>query len=232
MKKKICLIEDEDDIVRLITYNLEQEGFDVVSYNTGHNVVDFVIAQKPELVLLDVMIPENDGFECCKQLKANPKTATIPIIILSAKSQEANIVTGLELGANDYITKPFSVAILIARIRSVLRHKTIPNPPSSDETTMLQLNGIRLYPDLYEAYIGDTLIDLNHTEFKLLYCLMEKPGRVFSRSQIIESLRGSNYFVTKRLVDVLLVSLRKKLQSESSCIQTVRGVGYKIKVKS
>jgi two-component system alkaline phosphatase synthesis response regulator PhoP len=226
MTKKICIIEDEKDIVRLLTYNLTKEGYDVISYDSGEEACSFVEKNKPNLILLDVMIPGLDGFDVCKKLKANPETQDIPIIMLTAKTDDTNIVTGLELGADDYITKPFSVAILIARIRTALRRNVI-SPEKSEKT--LVFDTLKIYPDRYEVYRNDDLIPLNHTEFNLLCCLASQPGRVFSRLQLIDFMKGENYFVTTRLVDVLLVSIRKKLGESASLIQTVRGVGYKLK---
>jgi two-component system, OmpR family, alkaline phosphatase synthesis response regulator PhoP len=226
MKKKICIIEDEKDIIRLLSYNLEKEGYEVVSYETGKDAVAFIKRQNPDLILLDIMIPFMDGFEICKLVKGAPETSAIPIIMLSAKTEEAHIVTGLELGADDYITKPFSISILIARVRSALR-RNIQVPEASE--SILKFETITIYPDRYDVYVNDNHVLFNHTEFKLLCCLAERPGRVFSRLQIIDSMKGENYFVTTRLVDVLLVSIRKKLGSEASYIQTVRGVGYKFK---
>jgi two-component system, OmpR family, alkaline phosphatase synthesis response regulator PhoP len=226
MKKKICIIEDEKDIVRLISYNLEKEGYEIVQLHSGENAFDFVKIQQPNLILLDIMIPGKDGFEVCKELKASSDTKAIPIIMLSAKTEESNIVTGLELGADDYMTKPFSVAILIARVRAALR-RTLKE--EIKEETVLDFDSIKIYPERYEIYLNENLINLNHTEFQLLLCLALQPGRVFSRSQLIDFMKGESYFVTQRLVDVLLVSIRKKLGDDASCIQTVRGVGYKFK---
>mgnify|MGYP001179910061 CR=1 FL=1 len=226
MKKRICVIEDEKDIVRLLSYNLGKEGYDVLSYESGENAVEFVKTNRPDLVLLDIMIPAKDGFEVCKQLKAEPDTQAIPIIMLTAKAEEANIVTGLELGADDYITKPFSVAVLIARVRTVLRR---PLKTVSESEPVLSFNQLKIFPERYEVYVNSEQVLLNHTEFKLLCCLASQPGRVFSRYQIIDAMQGDSEFVTKRLVDVLLVSIRKKLGVAATYIHTVRGVGYKFK---
>ncbi|RAP38917.1 DNA-binding response regulator [Candidatus Marinamargulisbacteria bacterium SCGC AAA071-K20] len=226
MKKRICVIEDEKDIVRLLSYNLSKEGYEVLSYGSGENAFEFIKTNKPDLILLDIMIPAMDGFEVCKKLKANQETESIPIIMLTAKTEEANIVTGLELGADDYITKPFSIAVLIARVRTSLR-RSVKSDLSTDP--VLSFKNLKIYPDRYEVYVDDKQILLNHTEFKLLCCLASQPGRVFSRYQIIDSMQGDSEFVTKRLVDVLLVSIRKKLGAASAFIQTIRGVGYKFK---
>lgn len=228
MKKKICIIEDEKDIVRLISYNLEKEGYEVVSYGSGENAFEFIKLNKPSLILLDIMIPVIDGFEVCKQLKSSPDTQSIPLIMISAKAEESNVVTGLELGADDYITKPFSVAVLIARVRTALR-RTVAKPDSSEK--ILSFENIEIFPDRYDVYVNNELVPFNHTEFKLLCCLASQPGRVYSRLQLIDFMKGESYFVTQRLVDVLLVSIRKKLGDSASLIQTVRGVGYKFKAQ-
>jgi two-component system, OmpR family, alkaline phosphatase synthesis response regulator PhoP len=226
-RRKICIIEDQKDIILLVSFNLEKEGYKVVSHETGENALEFVTQNSPDLILLDIMIPHMDGFEVIKELKREPKTCDIPVIFLSAKSEETNIVSGLELGADDYITKPFSVAVLVARIRALLR-KQKPSAIDNKES-LLSFENIKIYPDRYEVYVDDKLVKLNNTEIQLLTCLIQHPGRVFSRNQIIDFMKGESYFVTDRLVDVLLVSIRKKLGPISKCIQTVRGVGYKIK---
>ncbi len=231
MTQTICIIEDEADIVRLLTYNLEKEGYTVFSQATADNARLFIEKYSPALVLLDLMIPGGDGFDVCKQLKSNFSTADIPIIMLTAKTDEANIVTGLELGSADYVTKPFSIAVLIARIRAVLRG-SLKQSPSQSKSELIQVGDLVLYPDRYEVYLGKRLLDLNVTEFNLLHCFSLQPGRVFSRLQLIDYMKGENYYVTVRLIDVLLVSLRKKLGVAAELIQTVRGVGYKLKVVS
>ncbi len=227
MNKTICIIEDEKDIVRLLSFNLKKEGYNTIDLNSGENAFEFIKLNKPDLILLDIMIPGADGFDVCKTLKAHQETQDIPIIMLSAKTEEANIVTGLELGADDYITKPFSIAILVARIRTALRKAN--TTPSTSTDTVLSFKDLKIYPEQYEVFVQDKQIQLNHTEFKLLNCLVNQPGRVFSRYQIIDAMQGDSEFVTKRLVDVLLVSLRKKLGPCASYIQTIRGVGYKFK---
>lgn len=230
MNKKICIIEDEKDIVRLLSYNLEKEGYDVASLGTGETAVEFILSEKPDLILLDIMIPSVDGFEVCKRLKANANTAHIPIIMITAKTEESNIVTGLELGADDYIAKPFSIVVLIARVRAALRRSVQTEPLPTEE--VLSFGDISIYPQRHEVTLSGELIALSHTEFNLLCCLSSQPGRVFSRLQIIDFMKGENYFVTQRLVDVLLVSIRKKLGPAAAYIETVRGVGYKFKVKA
>ena len=168
MKKKICIIEDEKDIVRLLSYNLNKEGYDVVAYGSGENALEFVNSNKPDLILLDVMIPSMDGFDVCRQLKSNQDTRLIPVIMVTAKSEDTNIVAGLELGADDYITKPFSIGVLIARVRTALRRTTAVNVHSDD---VLDFGRLKIYPSRYEVHLDDHPIDFNHTEFKLLCCL-------------------------------------------------------------
>ena len=226
MKKRICIIEDEQDIVRLLMYNLEKEGYKVYSLPTGEGALKFAQRHQPHLILLDLMIPGMDGFEVCKLLKNNDTTKMIPIIMLTAKTEESTIVTGLELGADDYITKPFSVAILIARVRIALRRKL---ETEINTENVIEFENLKLCPQQFEISVNNKPIEFNLTEFQLLACLMSKPGRVFTRMQIIDFMKGENYFVTPRLVDVLLVSIRKKLGESASLIQTVRGVGYKMK---
>lgn len=226
MKKKICIIEDEKDIVRLLSYNLEKEGYDVIAYGSGDRAFEFVKTQSPDLILLDIMIPSKDGFEVCKALKSSTHTLHIPIIMLTAKTEESSIVAGLELGADDYITKPFSIAVLIARIRTTLRR--MENKDSSNES-VITCDSLTIYPERHDVYVDKSLISLTNTEFKLLCSLAQQPGRVFSRLQLIDLMKGENYFVTPKLVDVLLVSIRKKMGVAASLIQTVRGVGYKFK---
>lgn len=225
-RSKICIIEDEKDIVRLLSYNLEKEGYEVISHDSGDNALGVVLRHQPDLVLLDLMIPVFDGFEVCKQLKNNAVTSKIPVIMLTAKTEDTSIVAGLELGADDYITKPFSIAVLIAKIRRTLR-QSIPTKEAPE--SVLTFDSMTIYPDRYELYIDQVPIILSQTEFELLCCLAQRPGRVFSRLQIIDFMKGDDYFVTPRLVDVLLVSIRKKLGSAADIIQTVRGVGYKFK---
>ncbi len=228
MKKKILIIEDESDIITLLTYNLSQEGFEVHSIQDGDKALQCISSVQPDLILLDIMLPGKDGFEICRQLTQHDQTKNIPIIMISAKSQEHNIVTGLELGARDYITKPFSINILVARIRAVLRHANAPITLTSKET-VLRYKSLVIYPLQFDAYVEDNAVDLNATEFKLLECLVRKPDWVLTRNQLIDACKGENYIVNDRLIDVMIVSIRKKLGAASHCIQTVRGVGYRFR---
>jgi two-component system phosphate regulon response regulator PhoB len=172
------------------------------------------------------MLPGMDGLEVCKLLKSDPKTQYIPVVMLTAKGEDADIVTGLELGADDYIVKPFSPRVLIARLRAVLRRKA---RDLVDHTAPVTIHDITIHPGRHEVVAGDRKLDLTYTEFRVLHFLASRPGWVFTRYQIVEAVRGDNYPVTDRSVDVLVVGLRKKLGSRGKYIETVRGVGYRFK---
>jgi two-component system phosphate regulon response regulator PhoB len=229
MERPICIIEDEPDIVRLIRYNLEQEGFSLVDSGTALDVMAFIKQSNPCLILLDVMIPAGDGFDVCKQVKLNPVTAHIPIIMITAKAEVHHIVTGLALGADDYITKPFNISVLIARVHAVLRRYHASSHYTSSNQIYNAKYDILILKDQYQVKHAGKVLPLNISEFNLLYCLANTPGRVFSRSQLIGYMKGENYYVTARLIDVILVSLRKKLGTAAALIETVRGVGYRFK---
>ncbi len=224
-KARILVVDDEEDILELIRYNLEKEGYTVACVQTGEAAL--IQAQSefmPHLILLDIMLPELDGFEVCKRLKNDPNTSHIPILMLTAKSEEADTVVGLELGADDYITKPFSPRILLARIRTALRRKS---KTDQNGTQIVQIHNLSLNSSRFEAHVDGERIDLSATEFAILNYLVRHPGWVFTRAQIIDGVRGDNYPVTDRSVDVQMVGLRKKLKSASQYIETVRGVGYR-----
>jgi two-component system alkaline phosphatase synthesis response regulator PhoP len=223
---KILVVEDEEDILELMTYNLTREGYRVVGINTGEEAVETVLKEHPDLVLLDIMLPGTDGLEVCRNLKNRPETSALPIIMVTARGEEADIVVGLELGAEDYITKPFSPRELIARIRAVLRR--VRSGPIEEEAD-IKIGEIVIRPGRHEVLIGDHPTDLTATEFRLLNLLARRPGWVFTRYQIVDALHGSDYPVTDRSVDVQMVGLRKKLGSAGHLIETVRGVGYRFK---
>lgn len=223
-KERIVVVEDEEDIQELIRYNLEREGYTVRGVTTGEAALTTIKDHPPDLVLLDIMLPGKDGLDICKTLKSEPKTRAIPVIMLTAKGEEADIVTGLELGADDYVTKPFSPRVLIARIRTVLRRQTTPAP---DEGDVLRVHDVSIHPGRHEVRIGEQSVDLTFTEFRILSLLARRPGWVFTRTQIVDRVHGDDYPVTERSVDVQIVSLRKKLGSAGKYIETVRGVGYR-----
>jgi two-component system phosphate regulon response regulator PhoB len=224
--ERILVVDDEEDILELVRYNLAREGFQVTSVTTGEEALKKAKSDSPDLVVLDLMLPVIDGLEVCKILKSDPKTQHIPIVMLTAKGEEADIVTGLELGADDYITKPFSPRVLLARSRAVLRRKAA-GPPQED--AVIRIHDIVIHPGRHEVILDDDAIELTHTEFRILHYLARRPGWVFTRSQIIDAVHGTDYPVTDRSVDVQIAGLRKKLGEAGQYIETVRGVGYRFR---
>jgi two-component system alkaline phosphatase synthesis response regulator PhoP len=222
----ILAVDDEGDILELIRYNLAKEGYRVDVATTGEIALDMAFSQKPDLILLDLMLPGIDGFEVCRLLKNDMRTKLIPIIMLTAKGEEADIVTGLELGADGYVTKPFSPKVLVARIRAILRRNKI---NQSDTHVVLRKHNLVIDPTRFEVQVDESPVDLTATEFHVLYFLARYPGWVFTRSQIIDSVKGGDYPVTDRSVDVQIVGLRKKLLTAGHLIETVRGIGYRFK---
>jgi two-component system phosphate regulon response regulator PhoB len=225
-KEHIHVVEDEEDILELIKYNLSREGYHVTTSTSGEDAIETVAADPPDLILLDLMLPGADGFEVCRRIHNNSASQNIPIVMLTAKGEEADIVTGLELGADDYITKPFSPKVLVARIRAVLRRA---QAEPIDEDASIKIYGISIHPGRHEVRIDGKHIDLTSSEFRLLYLLASRPGWVFTRYQIVDALHGEDYPVTDRSVDVQIVGLRKKLGKAARYIETVRGVGYRFK---
>lgn len=223
----VLIIEDEEDIVELIKYNLKKLGYQVLQANTGEQGLNVLQTKIPDLILLDLMLPGVSGLEVCKILRANPKTQSVPIIMVSAKGSEADVVTGFELGADDYVAKPFSPKILAARVEAVLRRRRDTSKVRSSEE--LEVHGIYIHPGKCEVRISGERIDLSRTEFQVLNLLARKRGWVFTRSKIVEEVQGPNYPVTDRAVDVQIVGLRKKLGEHGNLIETVRGVGYRFK---
>ncbi len=225
-KEKILIIEDEKDVLDLIEFNLSKEGYKTLTAETGEDGLGIATNELPNLIILDLMLPGIDGLGICRTLKKDQKTDFIPIVMLTAKGEESDIITGLELGADDYIIKPFSPKVLIARVRAILRRSRI---KIRDEHAKLIIGKLTIDPDRFEViYYGDR-IELTSTEFKLLHLLARKPGRVFSRYQIVDTIKGSDYPVTERSVDVQIVGLRKKLGNAGEYIATIRGIGYKFK---
>jgi two-component system phosphate regulon response regulator PhoB len=225
-KETILVIEDEEDIRELVRYNLVKEGYRVAQAMSGEEGFQSAKNNHPGLILLDLMLPGLDGLEVCRLLKANPKTQHIPIVMLTAKGEESDIVTGLELGADDYLTKPFSPKILVARLRTVLRRKA---KETTDDEIPLKVRDIAIHPGRHEVTVKGKPVTLTCTEFQLLHFLAKRPGWVFTRQQIVDAVRGEDYPVTDRSVDVQMVGLRKKLVSCGDSIETVRGVGYRFK---
>ncbi|MFH1865449.1 MAG: response regulator transcription factor [Candidatus Eisenbacteria bacterium] len=226
MSKHVLVIEDDKDILELITYNLGREGYDVTGVVSGEEGMDAARSAGPDLVLLDLMLPGIDGLEVCRRLKADPDTAHLPIIMVTAKGEESDIVAGLELGADDYVTKPFSPKVLIARIRAVHRRRCRDQVTEND---ILKIDDIVIHPGRHEVTVVGERVDLTFTEFRILQILARRPGWVFTRRQIVDAVHGETYPVTERAVDVQIVALRRKLGDEGDRIETVRGVGYRFK---
>ncbi len=225
-KEKILVVDDEEDILELVRYNLAKEGFNVLCASTGEEGLNAAKSKLPDLIILDLMLPGIDGLDVARGLKSEKNTKDIPVIMLTAKGEEADIVTGLELGADDYISKPFSPRILTARVRAILRRRS---KPVSDEKDILEVHDIIIHTGRHEVLVNNEPIQLTFTEFGILNFLVKRPGWVFTRSQIVDAVKGDDYFVTDRSVDVQIVGLRKKLGPAGKYIETVRGVGYRFK---
>ena len=226
--ERILVVDDEEDILELVRYNLAREGYHVTGALTGEDALKKARSETFDLIVLDLMLPGIDGLEVAKRLKSSSKTEQVPIVMLSAKGEEADIVTGLELGADDYITKPFSPRIMIARVRTALRRKTS-KPQPKDETAVIHIFELEIHPGRRSVLAVGKPVDLTFTEFQVLNLLARRPGWVFTRSMIVDAVHGDDYPVTDRSVDVQIVGLRKKLGDCGKYIETVRGVGYRMK---
>ncbi|MBL50974.1 MAG: DNA-binding response regulator [Candidatus Marinimicrobia bacterium] len=225
-KKHILIIEDEKDIAELLEYNLGAGGYYTYVANNGETGLKVARKQNPDLILLDLMLPGIQGLDVCRIIKTDEDTKNIPIVMLTALGQEENIVKGLESGADDYITKPFSFKILLARIKSVLRRGKLEEQDLNKE---IKIFDVTIKPRTREVIISNAFIELTFTEFQILHLLSSHPGWVFTRYQIIDKIRGDNYSVTDRSIDFQIVGLRKKMGESGSLIQTIRGVGYRFK---
>lgn len=225
-KKNVLLVEDEEDILELLRYNLSEEGYQVDCALTGEEALRTMVNRLPDLVVLDLMLPGLDGMEICKTIKRDPRTSHIPIVMLTARSEDTDIVAGLELGADDYVTKPFSPRVLVARIRAVLRRKSM---EQTDEQSTIQIHELVINPGRHEVLFDGSLVELTSTEFRVLHFLARRPGWVFTRNQIVEGVHGYDYPVTERSIDFQIASLRKKMGAAGKYIRTVRGVGYRFK---
>ena len=223
--KNILVVEDDLDIRELISFNLANEGHQVFEANDGEVGIDKARNNNPDLILLDLMLPGIQGLDVCRIIKSDQETKEIPIIMVTALGQEEDIVKGLETGADDYITKPFSIKVLIARVNAVLKRSI---EVGEDKSKDILINGINIKTRSREVWVNKNPInDLTFSEFQILYLLAGHPGWVFTRYQIIDKIRGDNYPVTDRSVDFQIVGLRKKLGDAGKLIKTVRGVGYR-----
>ena len=220
------MVEDEEDIMEVIRFNLEKEGYEVNQALSGEKALQVIENNLPSLVLLDLMLPGINGLDLCRIFKQNDRTKAIPVIMLTAKSEDADIVAGLEMGAEDYITKPFSPRVLVARVRTIFRRR---ESGVKDDSSVIQVEGMQIHPGRHEVTMGDNVVDLTPSEFRILHYLARRPGWVYSRDQIIDAIRGHGYVVTDRAIDVQVVGLRKKLGDYGKLIETVRGIGYRFR---
>jgi two-component system alkaline phosphatase synthesis response regulator PhoP len=222
---RILVVDDEPDILELIRYNLTRNNYDMTGVASGEEAFASVRMSPPDLVVLDLMLPGVDGLEVCRRLKNDARTAGIPVIILSAKGEEADVVTGFELGADDYLTKPFSPRVLLARIKAVLRCQQ--SEPDADDAVITH-HDLQIHPGRHEVQVASALVQLTLMEFRILHLLARRPGWVFTRNQILEAAQGDDSSVTTRTVDVHIVALRRKLGPIGDLIETIRGVGYRL----
>jgi two-component system phosphate regulon response regulator PhoB len=225
-RKVILAVEDEESILELLRYNLEKAGFAVTSAASGEAALALARQRRPDLVLLDLMLPGIDGLDVCRLLKKGKETEDVPIIMLTARGEESDIVTGLELGADDYLTKPFSPRVLLAHIRAALR-RSAARPAA--ERDRVSAGPVALDRARREVRVAGAAVELTFTEFEVLWHLASRPGLVFTRAQIVDAVRGTDYPVTERAVDVQIVGLRRKLGDAGALIETVRGVGYRFR---
>jgi DNA-binding response OmpR family regulator len=231
VKKKILVVDDEKDIVEMIAFHLQRNGYDVRTAHNGNDALDLAEREAPDLILLDLMMPGVDGTEVTRRLKADPRTAKIPLVMLTAKSEETDVVVGLTLGADDYVTKPFSMKILLARLTTVLRRFDPASGGAGDDAgagNILRAGPLSIDPSKHEATVDGEPVRLTLTEFKLLTALVTARGRVLSRDQLMDKAMGTDVFVTDRAIDVHITAIRKKLGDANWLIHTVRGVGYRL----
>jgi len=226
-KKKIIIIEDEPDILEVLSYNLKREGFEVFSATNGTLGLSLAEKELPDLILLDLMLPGMDGIEICSSIKNNPVTQNALIIMVTAKGEESDIVLGLGVGADDYITKPFSPKELVARVKAVLRRGNLVETAPAREK--VAVGGLSIDTSKYEVTIDGREIRLTATEFRLLHYLASNPGRVFSREQLLSRAMGDDVVVVDRNIDVHIRGIRKKMDIDPPVIETIRGVGYRLR---
>jgi len=227
LNEHILVVEDEEDIRELVRYNLEREKFEVSEAESGEEGLESAVRNRPDLILLDLMLPGKDGMQICRELKLNEETRNIPVVMLTAKGEESDIVAGLEIGAEDYIVKPFSPKVLVARAKAVLRRKASASLLSNED--VLSIYDLSIHPGRHEITVKGKPVSLTASEFGVLHFLARRPGWVFTRYQIVDAVHGEDYPVTERSVDVQIVGLRKKLGSAGEYIETVRGIGYRFK---
>ena len=222
--KRVLVVDDEPDIRELVQHHLEIEGFEVLSAPDGEKGLFLIQNELPDLIILDLMLPGIDGLEVCRKLNNIESTSDIPIIMLTAKGEEIDIIKGLAYGADDYVTKPFSPRVLMARAKAILRRQVI-NEIDVDE--IIQIEELYIHPGKREVKVGSVYIELTFSEFEIIHFIARRPGWVFTRNQIINQVHGDDYPVTDRSVDFQIVGIRQKLGEMGKLIKTVRGVGYR-----
>jgi DNA-binding response OmpR family regulator len=223
--ENILIVEDEEDIAELLEYNLSRQGYRPEALDTGEKGLQVCRETLPDLVILDLMLPKLSGLEVCRKMKADPATAGVPILMLTAKGEEEDIIAGFEAGADDYVTKPFRPKVLLARVKALLRRGAASRKNSDEE---LVFETIRIHVGRHEVFSDERKVELTNTEFRILQFLASRPGWVFTRRQIVKSVHGEDYPVTSRSVDVQVAALRRKMGEAGDHIKTVRGVGYKM----
>ena len=224
-RRKIIVIEDEPDIVEVISYSLKREGYNVLAVDRGDESINLIRNQSPSLIILDLMLPGMDGLSVCRQLKSDPIVKDIPVIMISAKGEESDIVIGLEMGADDYLTKPFGPRELLARVKAVSRRGQVKESQSKER---IVLQNLTIDVARHEVRVDDEMVSLTATEFKILHQLAAHPGRAFTREQLLNRVLGMGVVVVDRNIDVHIRSVRKKLGDAAQLIQTIRSVGYRI----
>ena len=223
--KRVLAIEDEADILEVIEYNLDREGFEVTTSQNGEDGLELIRNNHPDIVLLDLMLPDLDGLELCRKIRSDEEIKQIPVIMVTAKDTESEVVLGLGVGADDYITKPFNPKELVARVKAVLRRSR--STPMEGSETEIKRGPVTIIPVRHKVLVEGDPVDFTATEFSLLRFLAESPGRVYSREQLIDNVMGT--VVTTRNVDVHIRAIREKLDKHDDLIETVRGVGYRFK---
>lgn len=226
-RHRILVVDDEEDLLELVSYKLSKDGYSVQCVVSGEEAIKVVRKEPPSLIVLDWMLPAVDGLEVCRRLKSDPKTRDIPIIMLTAKGEEGDVVAGLERGADDYMSKPFSPRVLSARVKALLRRKEA--EAKSEQESIVQVHDLWIHSGRHEVKLAGAPLDLTYTEFALLQFLAKRPGWAYTRTQIVDAVKGEDYPVTERSVDVQVAGLRKKLGTFGSYIETVRGVGYRFR---
>ena len=228
-KYRLVVIDDHQDILELLGYNLTREDYEVKNFFNAVDALKYITRDNTDMVITDWMLPEMDGLDLCKNLKHSPSTKDIPVVMITGRNDEIDIVTALEVGAEEYIVKPFRIREMLTRIKKILKRNLGEEEQKVQKETKETITRGRLKMDLigYKVYLNEVLLDLTIGEFKLLELLARQPGKVFSRNQIIERINGADYFATERSIDVQIVGLRKKLGPYKNALETVRSVGYR-----